>query len=174
MVQTHNADIIATLVLLKQEVENHTGKPLQLTIAGGGEAHLLAKELGEANIGVILNPVRPFPAIWDARRVLAGPPLTPDSQITTLLTHNVTIGIGIVESWEARNTRLDIGWAAIESGGKISREEAVALGSVNLYKLLGVHVNEMDLVATVGGDLLDSYSQVVAVISPRRSAVDFL
>jgi hypothetical protein len=54
-----------------------------------------------------------------------------DSQISTLISHNAAVGVRVVESWEARNTRLDIGWAAVESGGVIGREDAVALGSMN-------------------------------------------
>ena len=45
-----------------------SGTSLRLTILGGGEAHILARELGESGVGVILNPVRPFPADWDRRR----------------------------------------------------------------------------------------------------------
>jgi len=150
--------------------------PIQLTISGASEAHLLARELGEANIGIILNPVRPFPTVWEARRILPGPPLTAETSISTLLAHNVTVGVGVLESWEARNTRFDIGWAALETGGKVSKAEAIALGSVNLYKLLGVKIeaDKMELVATIGGDLTEHESKVVAVVSARRGRVDFL
>ena len=60
MVDVHNADIMATLVTLKQEVEGRTGKRMKLTLTGATEAHLLAKELGEAGVGVILTPARTF------------------------------------------------------------------------------------------------------------------
>ena len=69
MVYTSSADIISSLLLLKKEVEEHTGKTMKLTIAGASEAHLLAKELGEADVGVILIPVRPFPREWEKRRM---------------------------------------------------------------------------------------------------------
>lgn len=69
VVDTHSADIIATLLHLKKEVEATTQRELRLTIAGGGEAHLLAKELGEAQVGVILIPARSFPHTWDGRRM---------------------------------------------------------------------------------------------------------
>lgn len=181
---THSADIIATLIVLKREVEHDTKTRIRLTIAGGGEAHLLAKELGDANVGVILNPVRPFPASWESRRILPGPPLTEESQILHLLNHKVTVGVGILESWEAQNARFDLGWAALEAGGKISKERAFLLGTVNLLKLLGGEEKlrldtpeqepawEGELVATVGGDLLEFGSKVVAVASPRRGFVD--
>lgn len=185
---THSADVIATLIELKRQVERHTKTRIRLTIAGGGEAHILAKELGKANVGVILNPVRPFPASWESRRILPGPPLTEESQILHLLNHRVIVGVGILESWEAQNARFDLGWAALEAGGKISKEKAFSLGTVNMLKLLGgtgrKHLEsdtleeeeeeswESELVATVGGDLLEFGSKVVAVASSRRGFVD--
>jgi len=181
-VHTHSADIIATLITLKAEVKRHTKTDIRLTIAGGGEAHLLARELGKANVGVILNPVRPFPATWETRRILPGPPLTEESQILRLINHNVTVGVGVLESWEAQNARFDLGWAALEAGGKISKEQALLLGTVNMFKLLGVEENldgsedvlsyNGELVATAGGDLLEFGTKVVAVASSRRGFVD--
>lgn len=56
----NGADIIATLISLKQEVEAQTGTTIKLTVAGAAEAHLLAKEIGAANIGVILTPPRSY------------------------------------------------------------------------------------------------------------------
>jgi hypothetical protein len=60
VVHTNNADIIASLILLKREVESETGNELKLTILGGTEAHLLATELADADIGVVLFPPRPL------------------------------------------------------------------------------------------------------------------
>jgi hypothetical protein len=45
-----------------------------------------------------------------ANRSLPGPPLSKDSAISVLLNCNVTVGIGIVEQWSARNTRFDVAW----------------------------------------------------------------
>lgn len=90
-----------------------------MTLTGATEAHILAKEIGEAGIGVILNPVRPFPYVWDSRRMyvkssirvtvisrllifsdvyhsLPGPPLTQDSAVVHLMEHNVTVGMGVM------------------------------------------------------------------------------
>ena len=65
--------------------------------------------------------------------------------------------------------------AAIESDGLISKEQAIALGSINVEKLLGIERNaeESELVVTRGGDIV-SYGKVVGVVSPRRGMVDFL
>ena len=71
VVEAHSADIIATLIILKKEVEYATKMDMRLTITGGAEAHLLAKELATANVGVILTPSRPgpFPSVWEGRRL---------------------------------------------------------------------------------------------------------
>lgn len=69
MVEAYSADVIATLVLLKKEVEEKIGATIQLTIAGATEAHLLVEEIAAANIGIILKPSRPFPTTWEQRRV---------------------------------------------------------------------------------------------------------
>lgn len=67
--QVQNADIIASLIELKKEIHTRTGTDIQLTVAGADEAHLLAKELGEAGVGVILTPSRPFPSDWESKRM---------------------------------------------------------------------------------------------------------
>jgi hypothetical protein len=113
VVEAHSADIIATLVWLKREIERETGKSIRLTLTGASEAHILAKELGEEKVGVILNPARPFPFVWEDRRILPGPPLTEHSAITKLMVHNVTVGIGIQEIWDARNLRFDVAWVGV-------------------------------------------------------------
>ena len=64
--------------------------------------------------------------------------------------------------------------AAMEVDRIISGEEALAVGSVNLEKLLGVRDFNHDLVATQGGGLFDTGSKVVAIISERKEGVDLL
>ncbi|KAH9992672.1 carbohydrate esterase family 9 protein [Russula vinacea] len=176
VVEAYNADVIATLILLKKDVEEKTGATIHMTIAGATEAHLLVEEIAQANIGIIFKPSRPFPSTWEQRRVLPGPPLSKETEIALFLAHNVTVGIGIEEAWSARNTRFDVGWAALEAGGRISKLQALALASNNLEKLLGGDVElasgASDLVATQGGDLFSFGSKVVGIISPRRGSVD--
>ncbi|KAJ7116414.1 carbohydrate esterase family 9 protein [Mycena epipterygia] len=177
VVEAHSADIIASLILLKKEVEHAKGPTIQMTITGATEAHLLAKELGEAGVGVILNPARPFPFLWEYRRVLPGPPLTEHTAVSALMAQNVTVGLGVMEIWDARNTRLEIAWAGLAMGGGMSKAEVLALGSTNVAKLLGAKAPmkfNQDLVATLGGDLLSFNSKVVAVLSPGRGLVDLL
>lgn len=69
VVHVESADVIATLLSLKKEVESYTGSTMKLTLVGAAEAHLLAKEIGEAGVGVIVTPARPFPAHWESRRM---------------------------------------------------------------------------------------------------------
>ncbi|KAG5220249.1 carbohydrate esterase family protein [Salix suchowensis] len=163
VIEAHSADIIATLILLKREVEREIGSDIRMTISGATEAHLLAKELAQAVVGVVVRPSRPFPYVWEDRRLMPGPPLTKESAISKLLSYNVTVGIGIEELWSARNTRFDLAWAAIETGLTMSEEDTLALGSINLRKLLGVPYVEddssLDMVATCAGSLLSMDSK---------------
>ncbi|CDO72361.1 hypothetical protein BN946_scf184977.g58 [Trametes cinnabarina] len=174
VVEVESADIIASLISLKVEVEQRLCHPIQMTLLGATEAHILAEELGQADVGVIISPTRPFPEEWEKRRINPGPPLSETNAIAVLQAHNVTVGVGVVEAWMARNTRLDIAWAALESGGQIEKADALALASTNVEKLLGFKTDGLqgDLVATLGGDLLDFSSKVVGVISRRRGLVD--
>jgi hypothetical protein len=69
VIEAHSADVIATLIILKKEIELENKKSIQMTITGATEAHLLAKELAEGQIGVILTPSRPSPKYWEERRM---------------------------------------------------------------------------------------------------------
>ncbi|KAF8438173.1 hypothetical protein L210DRAFT_3482342 [Boletus edulis BED1] len=182
VVNVKNADIMASLVKLKQEVEAVSGTPIKMTLVGAGEAHLVAAELAAANVGVIVTPPRPFPFTWEGRRILQGPPVTEQSLVTTLFTHGVTVGIGHqgvneyapLTGWAARNLRWDAAWAHIDSHGLISMEDALNMASTHVEKLLGVtrKASDSDTVATKGGELLSFEGKVVAVVSPRRNVVD--
>ena len=69
IIEVHSADIMASLINLKKEIETKHGTLIQVTFAGASEAHILAKELGAAKVGIILNPTRPFPGTWKSRRM---------------------------------------------------------------------------------------------------------
>ncbi|KAK0189119.1 hypothetical protein F5146DRAFT_1058052 [Armillaria mellea] len=174
VIDVDNADIMASLIQLKSEIERTTGVPLRMTFAGAAEAHLLAAEIGYAGIGVVVVPSRPFPATWELRRILPGPPLSEDNAIGVLQAHNVTVGIGSSGTWSVRNVRFDVAWAALETRAALSKSEVLALGSANIETLLGVEDNASDLVATRSGSLLDFEAKVVGIISSRRGLVDIL
>lgn len=69
VINVHNADAIASLIRLKKEVEDELDVDLKLVFVGATEAHLLAREIAKAGVGVILAPVRPFPRTWEQRRM---------------------------------------------------------------------------------------------------------
>lgn len=60
---------MATLINLKAQFEAATGRKLKLTFSGATEAHILAKEIAEADISVVLTSLRPFPMLWEQRRM---------------------------------------------------------------------------------------------------------
>jgi len=60
---------MATLINLKAEFEAETGRKLRLTFSGASEAHILAKEIAEADISVVLTSPRPFPMLWEQKRM---------------------------------------------------------------------------------------------------------
>ncbi|TRM61307.1 hypothetical protein BD626DRAFT_502095 [Schizophyllum amplum] len=178
VIKAHSADVIATLLEMKAEVEAETGKRFMMTIAGGTEAHLVARQLAAADVGVVVLSPRSFPYDWERRRILSGPPLSKDSNVMALLEAGVTVavgphGAGGPSSWGVRNMRFDLIWVMLESGGRLSKTAALALASTNVEKLLGVEPSG-DLVATRGGGMLDFGSKVVGVVSPKRGVVDIL
>lgn len=62
---------------------------------GGQEAHLVASQLADAGIDVILTSPRSFPTTWDSRRALPGPPLTADTAVTILHQAGVRVALGV-------------------------------------------------------------------------------
>ncbi|KAG6845918.1 hypothetical protein H0H87_000724 [Tephrocybe sp. NHM501043] len=174
VVEVQSADVMASLIRLKKDVEQDSGNSIILTFSGANEAHLLAKEISEANVGVILAPSRPFPGTWESKRILPGPPLTEHNVVAVLHANGVRVGLGTDEAWDARNLRFDIGWAALGANGQLSKADALALGSVNLEILLGLNTETGDLVATKRGDLLGFEGKVIAIISPSQGKVNIL
>ncbi|KAJ3829135.1 hypothetical protein F5880DRAFT_1607895 [Lentinula raphanica] len=172
VVETHSADIIATVIALKAEIEAAKKSKIRLTISGANEAHLLAEYLGRAEVGVLIFP-RPFPTSWDRRRIAPGPPLSPNA-VQQLIAHNVTVGLMIAEIWDARNLPFDLAWTSLDVNVTLGREEALALGSVNVEKLLGVEVEAQyaDLVVRESNGESSFEGKVVGILSPRRGVVE--
>ncbi len=65
----HNADIMASMIALKAEIEARTGNTIKMTFVGAAESHLIAAEIAVAGVGVIVGNSRPFPTDWQARRM---------------------------------------------------------------------------------------------------------
>ncbi|KAI0355379.1 composite domain of metallo-dependent hydrolase [Trametes cingulata] len=177
VIEVSSADVMATLIRLKNEVEEKRGTYMRMVFSRATEAHLLAQEIAHAGIGVILSPPRQFPWSWDDRRILAGSPLTNDTALATLLKHDVTVGLGTWEAHHVQQTRFDVGWAILNSNNWINKRQAYELVSTNLEKLLDLEgwVGDMgDLVAYEGGSALDFTSKPVAIASPARALVEIL
>ncbi|KAL8291602.1 hypothetical protein RQP46_001860 [Phenoliferia psychrophenolica] len=136
VVNAWKADTIATIILLKREVEKESGKPLKWIIHGGQEAHLVANELAEADISVILSPPRAFPESWDERRAVPGPPLTKRNAANILYNAGVLFGLGVPEEWQARTLLWEAAWASRDSNDEISRSAAIAWLTTNLESIL--------------------------------------
>jgi len=144
-----------------------------LTFSGGTEAHLLAHEIAKAGVSVIVTQSKPFPKTWEQQRILTGPPITNESLVSVLLKTGVNVGIGVVQEYNARNTRFEVGWSFLTSNGAINHTTALALTTTNLERALGVQ-REMpqDFVAYRGGDMFEFEAKVVGVISETLRRTD--
>lgn len=120
------------------------------------------------------NAKFPFRLFTKILSRLAGPPLSETNAIAVLLNHNVTVGLGVPDVSQVRHLRFDLAWAGLEASGKILKSDVVALGSVNIEKLLGVKTHNADLVATRGGTVFDFEGKIIAITSPVRERVDLL
>ncbi|KAF4576417.1 hypothetical protein EYR36_004394 [Pleurotus pulmonarius] len=173
VIHVDSADIMATLINLKHEYHETTGQDVQFTFAGGTEAHLLADDIARENISVILTPSRPFPVDWDKRRILPGPPLSADTQISYLLRKGINVGLGTVDEFDARNARFDAEWARLSSGGYIDIAKAIELVTVNLEKALGVTEPNSDMIALKGVSM-GFEGKLFSVTSKRRGVIEIL
>ncbi|KAK5126715.1 hypothetical protein LTR85_009649 [Meristemomyces frigidus] len=144
VIDVHSADIIASVLRMKVEVEaalttkSLTGEGIRLIIYGAAESHLLAAELAAADVSVILAPLLPYRFTWDQRRSLTGAPLTNGTAIDVLHAAGVNVAIGTSEDWQTRDLALYAGIAHANSDGKISESEALKMVSTNIYAMLGL------------------------------------
>ncbi|KAG1739632.1 hypothetical protein EDD22DRAFT_959342 [Suillus occidentalis] len=137
------------------------------------EAHLLAHEIAKAGVSVIVTESKRFSSTWEQRRILSGPPITQESLVTALLKAGVNVAIGVVDEYNARNTRFGVGWSLLTSNGYLDRTMALALATTNLEKALGVpRERPQDLVAYLGGDVFEFEAKVVGVISETLGRTD--
>ncbi|KAF9534703.1 carbohydrate esterase family 9 protein [Crepidotus variabilis] len=174
VIDVDSADIMANLILLKIDVEDKIGAQMRMVFSGAAEAHLLAQEISNARIGVILNPIRAVPTVWDQRRILPGPPLSNDTTLVKLLDKGVIVGMGIRHAWQAQTTRFDVQWASFESNKRVSEQQAYALVTHDLENLLGIRNmgEDSDLVVWEGGSMFDMSSKAIGVISPIKGTVE--
>ncbi|KAJ7448142.1 hypothetical protein FB451DRAFT_1567335 [Mycena latifolia] len=152
--KVHNADIIATLLLLKAEFETPNSATLRMTFAGATEAHLLATQIGAAGASVILAPRAPVPRI---------PPHT--AAVTTLLQHDATLVLGVQSEYAARTViyaRFELACAALDADGAIGDRHGQGARTRLCRRLANYQ----------GGGCFDLESKVLGVVSGRRAVMD--
>lgn len=137
-ITVHSADVIASVLKVKKAVESASNSTIRLVIVGGAESWLVAKELAEAEVGVVLAPLQAYAGTWDQRRSLSGAPLTNGTAIDRLLDAGVTTAIGTAEDWEVRDLALMAGTVYKNGGGRLSEKGALDLVSTNVFRILGV------------------------------------
>ncbi|KAK6957921.1 hypothetical protein Daesc_000711 [Daldinia eschscholtzii] len=126
---TNNKDVIAHMIALKKETGAH------IVIMGGSESHLLATELAEAEVPVIVAPFWGCePLFWDARNCLPGPPLTDRLGPQVLIDAGVKVGIS---NWDDTNNHIRNSiWEASWVAGPGNRSLALDLVSKNVEDIL--------------------------------------
>ncbi|KAG6911405.1 hypothetical protein DXG01_016502 [Tephrocybe rancida] len=112
VIEVDNADIMSTLLKLKSDYEEWSDIIIHMTFTGAAEAHLLAEEISQAGVSVVITSPRPYPGAWENRRILPGPPLSRDSTLTALLAKNVNVAIGVRDDFDAHNARFNLAWAS--------------------------------------------------------------
>ncbi|KAK8204792.1 amidohydrolase [Phyllosticta capitalensis] len=138
VIAVDSADTIASILRMKATVEKAANSKIRIALVGGAESHLVANELAEADVGVVLAPLLQYSQSWDQRRSLTGAPLTNGTAVNVLLDAGVTTAIGTAEDWEARDLGLMAGIAFANGEGRLSEKDALALVSTNVYKMLGL------------------------------------
>ncbi|KAF9268136.1 carbohydrate esterase family 9 protein [Marasmius fiardii PR-910] len=175
VVEVHNADVMASLVAMKADVDDRVGGQMRMVFSGASEAHLLAKELHQARVGVILTRMRPSYTEWEGRRILPGPPLSNETALGVLMEHDVVVGVGVEFPQLVANTLFSLREAVSELRGHVKEHDAYQLVSRNLERLLGVRgMDEQkgDLVAYDRGDIFEPGSKAVAILTASRGVVD--
>lgn len=146
IIAADSADVIALIVRLKATVEVAIAKAvttasapkLRFVIIGGAESHIVASEIADAGISVVLAPLLPHAQTWDQRRCLTGAPLTNGTTINHLLDAGVLAAISVEEAWETRDLGLLAGMAYANSEGRLTFNDALDLVGRNIYIMLGI------------------------------------
>ncbi|KAF1356323.1 amidohydrolase [Delphinella strobiligena] len=162
VLKVHSADTIATIIKLTSEIENAGATP-NVIIIGAAESHLVANEIAEAGIAVVVAPLLAYSQTWDQRRSLTGAPLTNGTAIDHLLDAGVVVAIGVNEVWETRDLRFAAGIAYKNGGGRLSEKEALDLISGNIYEALGLKTDVRNEFVVYEGSPLEIDAKLRAV-----------
>lgn len=132
VVHAHRADEIAAALRLQRELG------FVLVIAGGAEAHMVAKELAAQQVSVLVGPVRVAPFGWNTRQARL-------DNAAILAQAGVRVGLATAETHNARNLRFEAGFAA--SAGKFAALEAITRLPA---EILGLPTTGKNAVGTIG------------------------
>jgi hypothetical protein len=162
-ITTQNKDIIAHLINLKNTLEGIA--PINLVIIGGIESYLLAEELSQAKIPVILAPWRCQPESWEYRHCLPGPPISEKTAFQILLEHGVDVVPGVWDDGLVSALYWEAAWAAKGTG--LTEKEVVELISTKIERILGIEGNGAGEGGHVlfEGNPLDFGAKVAAIIA---------
>jgi hypothetical protein len=152
-VLAQNKDVIAHLLQMKESIKDTA--PINLVIIGGIESYLLAHELAESHVPVILVPWRCQPERWEYRHCLPGPPISEKTSFQILVEAGVQVALGAWDDGIVNALYWEAAWAARGTG--LSEVEVVGLISSQVEEILGIegggHVlfegNPMDFGASV-------------------------
>ncbi|KAF7723426.1 hypothetical protein EC973_002025 [Apophysomyces ossiformis] len=141
VIETHDKDEIASIVNMKHQLYERSGGKyaVQFVVLGGTEAHLVAEHLQRLDIPVILTPARCYPATWQQRQCLSGPPLTPETGLDVLLRHGVRVGLASTDpdNGDARNLIFEAGWN-LAHNRRFTPADAVGLVTWNIADIFGL------------------------------------
>ncbi|KAH7136829.1 hypothetical protein B0J13DRAFT_449046 [Dactylonectria estremocensis] len=168
VVEVYNEDDISQLILVKRDFP-----AVNLVIYGGHGAPLVAKQLADAGIPVILTGNRGGPTSWEKKNALTGPPQT-ESPARILLEAGVLLGLAVTSDSKVHGLAQEGRWAGKYAG--LSDKQAVALVSTNIESILGTLPDEDqgqggydgDFVVWEGDPLRGEGSVVVAVQSDGK------
>ncbi|CAH6723717.1 hypothetical protein CLIB1444_19S00342 [[Candida] jaroonii] len=130
-VHTHSKPVILQIINLKQSVNR------KIIIIGGQEAYLVADELSQAEIPVILAPWRCTAKRWENRRCSPNTPLMEESSVNILHRAGVKFAIGQDQFNSVRRTF----WEASLAGKAIDGfdlQQTVDLISHNVDEIFGL------------------------------------
>ncbi|KAF7731838.1 hypothetical protein EC973_007669 [Apophysomyces ossiformis] len=176
IVAVNNKDEIASIVRLKG-VFPHA----RFVILGGGEAHLVAQHLADADIPVILSPSLCMPQSYESLHCLTGAPLTNGTAAHILYQHGVKVGLGVKNDGNARNLAWEASWLSATSptyevlkDAYIPEVAAIRFVTTNLQEIFGIHNtngfhNNQDFVVWSGSPL-ELHSRPIIVYSASTGA----
>ncbi|KAJ5010812.1 hypothetical protein K4K57_006651 [Colletotrichum sp. SAR 10_99] len=123
-------DDISQIILLKRDFP-----AVNFVIYGGHGAPLVARDLAEAKIPVILTGNRGAPDKWEKKNTFAGPPLSP-SPAQVLIDAGVLVALAVRGDSKVHGLAQEAQWAAKFAG--LSEKEAIKLVSTNFNNILGL------------------------------------